>query len=335
MIASSLCVERSNNQPKKMNNMEQDYKPIVDYIEDFLVYSKIERGIAERTIDVYETCTRGFVNWLKNNGKQEIKPNEFSKDDIWQYRLYLSKCLTKNGEPLKKNTQNHYLIVLRSFLKYFSAKDITALPCEKVSLAKDANREKPVKFLNFEQVKKLLDAPDTNTFIGLRDKVMLEILFSTGLRVSELASLNRNQFDSIQDQEDLELCIIGKGSYPRTVFFSKRAIYWLKKYLELRNDSKEPLLINFKSSIKTSERLSTRSIERIVKDYVKKSELPLFVSPHTLRHSYATDLMNQGVDLRSVQEFLGHRSIMTTQIYTHVTNIRLREIHRQCHNDAI
>ena len=164
---------------------------------------------------------------------------------------------------------------------------------------------------------------------------MLEILFSTGLRVSELASLDRNQFDSIQDQEDLELCIIGKGSYPRTVFFSKRAIYWLKKYLELRNDSKEPLLINFKSSIKTSERLSTRSIERIVKDYVKKSELPLFVSPHTLRHSYATDLMNQGVDLRSVQEFLGHRSIMTTQIYTHVTNIRLREIHRQCHNDAI
>jgi len=311
--------------------MEESSKPIIDHVKDFLEYVEIERGLSDSTQKSYQRCLRKFEEWLKINNKQGVKPHEITKDDIWQYRVYLSKCLSKYGKPILKCTQNHYLIGLRVLLYYFLARDITSLPSGRIILSKDINREKPLKFLNLEQIEKLLSSPDTTNQKELRDKTILETLFSTGLRVSELTALNKDQFNLIWDQEDFELGIIGKGNHPRTIFFSKRAIYWLKKYLESRNDNKEPLFINYRSQNKTNDRLSARSLERMVKSYVIKSDLPLFTSPHTLRHSYATDLLSQGVDLRSIQEFLGHKNIITTQIYTHVTNKHLREIHRQFH----
>jgi len=312
--------------------MEHPSKPIIDHIKDFLEYVEIERGLSSSTKRNYQRCLRRFEEWLKINNKQEVKPHEITRDDVWQYRVYLSKCLSKYGKPILKCTQNYYLIVFRALLNYFLARDITSLPSGKVTLSKDNDREKPLKFLNLEQVKKLLNSPDITNQRGLRDKAILETFFSTGLRVSELTALNKNQFDSIWNEEDFELGIIGKGNHPRTVFFSKNSLYWLKKYLKSRNDNKEPLFINYRSSNKESNCLSARSIERIVKEYAIKSGLPNFTSPHTLRHSYATDLLSHGVDLRSIQELLGHKNIVTTQIYTHVTNKHLRDIHRQFHN---
>jgi len=311
--------------------MQQSSIPIVDHIKGFLEYLEIERGIAKRTQVNYQRSIRRFEKWLIDNNKQDIKPHELTTDDIWLYRVYISKYLDIHSNPLSKVTQNLYLIILRSFLNYFLIRDITSLPPGKVTLSKYNNVEKPLKFLNLEQVKKLLDSPDTTNKRGLRDKVIFEILFSTGLRVSELTALNKNQFDPIWNEEDFELGIIGKGNHPRTVFFSKNAVFWLKKYLESRKDNKEALFINYRSSNRKSERLSTRSVERITKDYAIKAGLPTFISPHVLRHSYATDLLSQGVDLRSIQEFLGHKNIITTQIYTHVTNKHLRDIHRQFH----
>lgn len=315
--------------------MEHPSKPIIDHIKDFLEYVEIERGLSSSTKTNYQRCLKRFEEWLKINNKQEVKPHEITRDDVWQYRVYLSKCLSKHGKPILKCTQNYYLIVFRAFLNYFLARDITSLSPGKVTLSKDINREKPLKFLNLEQVKKLLNSPDTTNKKGARDRAILETLFSTGLRVSELTALNKDLFDLIWDQEDFELSVIGKGNRPRVVFFSKNALYWLKKYLETRDDSEEPLFINYNRSNQEKSRLGQRSIERLVKKYAIKSGGPLFTSPHTLRHSYATDLLSQGVDLRSIQEFLGHKNIMTTQIYTHVTNKRLRDIHRQFHGGGI
>jgi len=311
--------------------MQESSNPIINHIKDFLEYIEIERGLSNKTKENYQRCLKRFEKWLKINNKQDVRPHEFITDDVWQYRVYLSKCLNRYGKPLLKCTQNYYLVVLRALLNYFLVRDITSLPSGKVVLSKDANRKKTLKFLNLEQVKKLLDSPNTTNNKELRDKAILEILFSTGLRVSELVALNKDQFALIWNQEDFELGIVGKGGYPRTVFFSEHALVWLKKYLESRNDNQEALFINYRSRNKTENRLSTRSIERIIKKYVIKSGVPFFTSPHTLRHSYATDLLSQGADLRSIQELLGHKNIVTTQLYTHVTNRRLRDIHRKFH----
>ena len=195
--------------------------------------------------------------------------------------------------------------------------------------------------MNLDQIKKLLDAPDTTNPTGLRDKAIIESLFSTGLRIAELVALNKEQFDSILNKEDFELGIIGKGSRARTVYFSERALEWLKKYLKTRNDKQKALFTNFRgptrrppqrrSADEAENRLTPRSIERMIKKYAVKAGIPLFTTPHTLRHSMATDLLEQGVDLRTIQEFLGHKNIVTTQIYTHVTNKRLRDVHRKFH----
>ncbi|GAF81413.1 unnamed protein product, partial [marine sediment metagenome] len=167
---------------------------------------------------------------------------------------------------------------------------------------------------------------------GLRDRAILESFFSTGMRIAELVSLNKEQFTNIKNKKELELGIIGKGGHPRTVYFSERALLWLKKYLDTRQDKEKALFIHYKAKKGSDNRLTARSIERIVKKYTVLAGVPIFTSPHTIRHSYATDLLNQGVDLRTIQEFLGHRSITSTQIYTHVTNKRLRDIHRQFHS---
>ncbi|MFH1366043.1 MAG: tyrosine-type recombinase/integrase [Patescibacteria group bacterium] len=307
-------------------------KSIIKHIPDFLDYCEVEKGLADKTQENYKRYLDKFILWLKTINKQDLMPDELTSEHIWAYRLYLSRFQSQNGHSLKKVTQNYYLIALRAFLGYFVAKDVVSLPPDKITLPKDARAEKTVKFLNLDQVEKLLMAPETAEKDGLRDRAILESLFSTGLRIAELVALNKEQFGNIQNKKDLELGIIGKGSHPRTVYFSERALNWIKKYLETRKDKEKALFTNYRSRSGADTRLTARSIERIVKKYAILSGVPIFTSPHTLRHSYATDLLNQGVDLRSIQEFLGHRNIMTTQIYTHVTNKRLRDIHRNYHS---
>lgn len=313
--------------------MENSNKPIVKHIPDFLDYCEIEKGLSDNTQKNYQRYLNKFVSWLKYKKLENIRPHQLSPEQVWQYRLYLSRHIDpKSNKTLKKSTQNYYLIALRALLSYFSAKDVVSLPADKIGLPKDLKREETIKFLNLEQIEKLLLAPDIKNKIGLRDRSILEALFSTGLRIAELVALSREQFGNIENKKDYELSIIGKGGYPRTVYFSERALSRLKKYLEIRKDKEKALFINYRARKDADTRLTSRSIERMVKKYAIKAGVPIFTTPHILRHSYATDLLNQGVDLRSIQEFLGHRSITSTQIYTHVTNKRLRDIHRKFHS---
>ncbi len=309
--------------------MQESTKPIIEHTKDFLEYIDIERGLSNKTKENYERGLKRLELWLKDNNKQGIKPHELTTDYIWQYRIYLSKCLNWQKEPILRCTQNYYIIVLRALLNYFLIRDIAAIPSVRVKLSKDINKRKLIKFLSLEQIEKLLDSPNTTTIRGLRNKTILELLFSTGLRVSELIALNKNQFDLILNEEDFELSIVGKGGYIRTVFFSQCALGWLKKYLKSRNDKHNALFVGYRNCKKN--RLSARAIQRIIKKYAIISGLPSFITPHTLRHSYATNLLSKGADLRSIQELLGHKNIITTQLYTHVTNKRLRDIHRQFH----
>lgn len=309
-------------------------KPIIRHLTDFLEYLEIEKGLNSRTQETYSRFLNKFFDWLKKNKMENIKPHELESDHIWKYRVFLSRAENENkksGETLKKSTQNHYLIALRNLLNFFAVRDILSMPAEKIKLAKEP-QEKAVKFLNLEQVEKLITSPDTGTETGLRDRAILESLFSTGMRVAELASLEREQIKTKNINDELEVVIIGKGSKPRTVYFSERTLKWLKKYLEKRMDDEKALFIRFKGPTDSPMRLTTRSIENIVKKYAIKSGVPVFTVPHTLRHSFATDLLEKGVDIRNVQEFLGHKSIATTQIYTHVVSKRLKDIHRKFHS---
>ncbi len=312
--------------------MKKSDKNITKHIPDFLDYCEVEKGLANKTQENYSRYLQKFISWLKKTKKDNLLPHEFTADDVWIYRLFLSRFQNEKGLSLKKVTQNYYLIALRALLSYFTAKDIISLPADKIGLPKDAKAEKTVKFLNLDQIEKLLLAPDIKTFIGLRDRTILESLFSTGLRIAELVALNKEQFTNIKDKKDLELGIIGKGAHPRTVYFSQRALIWVKKYLETRKDKDKALFIHYRAREDADARLTSRSMERIVKKYAVLAGVPVSTTPHTLRHSMATDLLTQGVDLRTIQEFLGHRNIVTTQIYTHVTNKRLRDIHRQFHS---
>ena len=304
--------------------MEDSTKPISKHFPDFLEYLAVEKGLSQNTQKSYHKFLKKFSEFLKKNNLENLKPQDLSQDCIWQYKVFLA------NSPLKKSTQNYYLIALRSLLTYFSETNIASLSPEKVKLAKDRS-EKIVKFLNLEQIEKLLVAPDTSTLRGLRDRAILEVLFSAGLRVAELTTLNKDQIKIKPETKDLEIGIIGKGGKARTIYFSERAVEWLKKYFKARQDKEKALFINYRSKSE-ERRLSSRAVENLVKKYAVLSGLPLTTSPHTLRHSFATDLLTQGVDLRVVQEFLGHRNIATTQIYTHITNVRLRNIHRKYHS---
>lgn len=311
--------------------MDQSNLPIIKHIPHFLDYCEIERGLSESTIMNYHHCLKRFVSWLKENNKTNLLPQELSPDDIWGYRVYLAKHKNGRGETLKKISQIYHLIALRALLNYFLDKDITSLPSNKIKLPKNDEEEKVIKFLNLEQIERLLMAPDIKKISGLRDKAILESFFSTGLRIAELVALNRERFVGLDNKQSLELGIIGKGGHPRTVYFADRALFWIKKYLEKRQDDGEALFIGRGTS---GNRLASRSIERIVKKYVVLAKLPNFASPHTLRHSFATDLLNKGADLRMIQELLGHKNISTTQIYTHVTNQKLKEIHEKYHSSS-
>lgn len=313
--------------------MEKSLKPIIEHINDFLEYLDIEKGLSNKTQETYERFLRKFLKWLKINNLEGLLPHELTEEHVRRYRVFLSQTFNKNTkEPLKRSSQNYYLIALRNLLNYFTDRNILSLPAEKVKLAKSKISDRTIKFLTLDQIKKLLETPKTNNIIGLRDRAILESLFSTGMRVAELVSLNKDQFKITAETKDLEIMIIGKGNRPRPVYFSPRAIRWLREYLKERNDKEKALFINFKGPRTASKRLSARSVENIVKKYALLSGVPIFTSPHTIRHSFATDLLNQGVDLRTIQEFLGHKNISTTQIYTSVTSRKLREAHRKFHS---
>ena len=308
---------------------------ITDYLTDFLEYLEIEKGLSNNTQVNYHRFLTRFFTWLSENKLDTLSPAELTTDHIWEYRVFLSRNLDgRTKRPLKKSTQNYYLIALRSFLEFFVEKKIATLSPSSIKLAKD-KADKEIKFLKLEEIEKLLLSPDTKTMSGLRDRALLETLFSTGLRVAELVALNRDQLKLNTGTRDLEIAIVGKGNKVRAVYFSDRSVKWLREYLEKRDDKDKALFINYKRGAEnsnTSRRLTTRSIEYIIKKYVTNSGLPFMTTPHTLRHSFATDLLSQGADLRLVQEFLGHRNIATTQIYTHVTNKQLRDVHKKLHS---
>jgi site-specific recombinase XerD len=313
--------------------MQESSKSIINHIPDFLDWIDVEKGLSNKTQESYNRFLNKFSYWLKNNNLESLKPHEIDVEQIWEYRVFLARVVGGNNKMLKKSTQNYYLIALRALLNFFAAKNIKSLPAEKIELAK-RKKDKKVEFLNLEQINKLLEIPNINIFIGLRDRTIIEILFSTGLRIHELISLDRKQFKNINPEKSFELSIIGKGNYPRTVYFSKRSIQWLFRYLEARDclvkpnlENDDPLFVNYRNF----KRLTVRAIEKMIKKYALQAGLPINTTPHTLRHSFATDLLNQGADLRTVQEFLGHQNIATTQIYTHVTNKRLKDLHERFH----
>jgi len=311
--------------------MKTSNRSIPSYLNDFLDWLEIEKGLASKSQESYARFLKKFLDWLKQNKLENLKAHELSPDHIWQYRVFLSRqCFNKSGQPLKKTTQNYYLIALRSLLDYFAEKDILSLPAEKIKLARDKG-DKQVRFLVLEQLDKLFKTPDTSKIPGLRDRAILETLFSTGMRISELTILNKDQIKIKSRTEELELSIIGKGGRMRTVYFSERALLWLNKYLETRKDKEKALFINYRSKKNTPKRLTPRSIEKLMKKYAMMAGLPLNTTPHVMRHSFASDLLAKGVDLRTIQEFLGHKNIAATQIYTHITNKQLKEIHQKYH----
>ncbi len=315
--------------------MKHSNKPLPDHINDFLDWCEIEKGLNNKTQKNYFNFLKKFFEFLEINSLSNLKPHQLTPGHIWQYRLFLSRSRSPQTKKyLKKTTQNYYLIALRAYLNFFADRDITSLPAEKIKLGRDTNKKKSVNYLKLNQIEKLLLAPNVKTKIGIRDRAILETLFSTGLRVAELVSLNREQFMNLENKTDLELQIIGKGDKPRTVYFSERALNWVKRYLQTRRDNDKALFINYRARKSDSKRLTSRSVERLVKKYTKFAGLPLTTTPHTLRHSYATDLLEQGVDLRLIQEFLGHSNIATTQIYTHVTNKKLKDVHRKYHSGS-
>lgn len=311
--------------------MKRDSVPIIEHINDFLEYLDIEKGLSNKSQETYGRFLTKFSTWLRTNNLEKLLPHELTEEHIRKYRVFLSQSFSSaTKEPIKRSTQNYYLIALRNLLNYFTDRDILSLPSEKIKLIKE--KERSIKFLNLDQIEKLLSAPNTKTLTGLRDRAILESFFSTGLRIAELVVLNREQFTDIKNKKDLELSIVGKGSHPRTIYFSERALFWLKKYLETRKDKEKALFINYKGPKKhAGKRLGSRAIENLVKKYALMVGCPITTTPHVIRHSFATDLLTKGVDIRIVQEFLGHQNIATTQIYTHVTQPQLKEIHRKFH----
>src|SRR6056297_2860539 len=202
--------------------MKKGKKPIKDYISDFIDYCEVEKGLASNTQENYKRYLKKFTDWLKKEKKENLKPHQLTNDHIWNYRLYLSRHKDEKGEKLLRITQNYYLVALRAFLSYFTTKDIQCIPSDKITLPKDTRKDKPVKFLNSKQISKLLATPDTKTKRGVRDRAILETLFSTAVRISELVSLDKKPFKDIQNKKDLELSIVGKGDVPRTIYFSER-----------------------------------------------------------------------------------------------------------------
>lgn len=298
-------------------------------ISEFLDYLQVEKGASPLTIRNYRHYLTRFIGWM---GQEHIHEGlvDINSEVVRRFRVYLSQLPDGKGSTLSRKTQGYHAIAIRSFLKWLIKNDYKVLSPEKIDLPKIPERQ--VKFLSGDQVDRLLNSPSLSTIQGKRDKAILEVLFSTGLRVSELTKLDRDKIDL----DRREFGIVGKGGKARVVFLSTRASEWIQKYLNERPDHYSPLFIRHKGKIDPSTpsekmRLTPRSVQRMIKKYARKIKLPVEVTPHVLRHSFATDLLMAGADLRSVQEMLGHKNVSTTQIYTHVTNKQLRDVHTAFH----
>lgn len=311
--------------------------PLFAHILPFLEYCEIEKGLSDNTQRNYEQYLKLFTGWLKATKQSNLLAHQLTAKHIWDYRLYLARTYkTPRGLVLGKKSQNYYLIALRALLNFLADRDVDTLSSSKIKLAKQKS-DHIVSFLEERDVEKMFAIPDISTPSGLRDRAILEFLFSSGMRISELVALDADQLSFLDDNSrtrTYELSIVGKGKYVRTIFISPRAAEWLRKYLKARRDAYKPLFINFRSNDEDATRLTARSIQLMISRSAILAGLSKKVTPHTLRHSYATDLLAHGADLRSVQELLGHKNVSTTQIYTHVTNKRLRDIHEKYHGGS-
>lgn len=293
---------------------------------DFLEYLEIEQNRSQKTIANYDHYLTRLVDFAGS-----ITVDEIDSELIRKWRLWLNRIGSYDSDELGKNTQNYHLIALRSFLKFCAKREIPAMTADKIELARA--KRKQVTFLNADEIERLLSNPDLSTEQGLRDRAILELLFSSGLRVSELASLNKDDINL----KRREFMVRGKGQKDRPIFISESASWWIGKYLEKRTDNSIPLFIRYSGSKKLNTsgnflRLTPRSIQRLVAHHALSAGITKHVSPHTLRHSFATDLLMNGADLRSVQAMLGHSNIATTQIYTHVTDPHLKSVHEKFHS---
>ena len=307
---------------------------IKEAILRFLEYCELDKNLSVKSVRMYGYYLLFFQEWLLASQKmQDFPVEQINEEIVRNFRLYLSHQYKNPFKgALKRQTQSYFLVALRSFFRYLIKQKLAVISPEVIELGKQ--RDRNIKFLLPEELEKLFASVELNDIIGVRDRAILEVLFSTGLRVSELTSLNREQVNI----EVGEFGVIGKGGKARVVFLSKKAKERLTDYLRKRNDPYRPLFLRY-SGPKPKEgltdeklRLSARSIERMIDKYRKIAGILFRIGPHILRHSYATDLLSQGADLRSVQEMLGHKNISTTQIYTHVTNLRLKEIHEKFHS---
>lgn len=293
-------------------------------LTDFLEYLEVERNRSQKTIENYHHYLRRFLTWSEISN-----PKDITIDLVRNYRIYLNRLTDDKGQELKKITQNYHVIAIRNFLKYLAKRDIATLSAEKIEVGKNPTHE--IEFLDGEEVDRLLHSASASNLKSLRDRAILELLFSAGLRVSELANVNRDQINLARQ----EFSVRGKGDKIRIVFISDTAKDALEKYLDKRTDMDNAVFIRFSKKKKTenqeTQRLTPRSVQRIVKYYAAKAGIVKDVHPHTLRHSFATDLLANGADIRSVQTMLGHSSITTTQIYTHITNMQLKNVHQKFH----
>ena len=292
---------------------------------DFLEYLEIEQNRSQKTIANYDHYLTRLIDFAG-----DIKVSDIDPELVRKWRLWLNRLGTNVSDELGKTTQNYHLIALRSFLKFCAKRDIPALPADKVELARTVRKQ--VTFLNEDELARIFAQPDINSVAGLRDRAILELLFSSGLRVSELVSLDRDHINL----KRREFMIRGKGQKDRPIFISQEAAEWIQRYLDKRQDTTKPLFVRYSGTRQVDlsgnfHRLTARSIQRLVARYALLAGITKHVSPHTLRHSFATDLLMNGADLRSVQAMLGHSNIATTQIYTHVTDPHLKKVHEQFH----
>ncbi len=318
-----------------MISINSDIKPV---IIDYLEYCELEKNLTQSTIKMYHFYLADFDVWASNFLKKDvIHLSDIDPDLIKKYRLDLNRRISsKSNQEFKRSTQKTFLVAIRAFLKYLVVEaGIDIMSPDKIILGKAEDRVP--KVLNEDQLGRLFDVQDLNKLSGLRDKAILEMLFSTGLRVSELVKLNTDDVNI----KSGEFTVIGKGRKARTVYLSAGATSWLKRYLDTRRDNFIPLFIRYSGKSMEEDdtdgeslRITARSVQRLVKKYVLRAGISIDATPHTLRHTFATGLLREGADLRSVQELLGHANVSTTQIYTHVTNQQLKETHKKFHKDV-
>lgn len=290
----------------------------------FLEYIEIERGRSLKTVENYDHYLSRFIDFSKIDD-----PTKITDLSVREFRLWLNRQAVGVGsiDTMSRRTQNYYLIALRAFLKYLARQEIKTLPAERIELAKVAERS--LDLITEEELVRFLNSPKGKDIKDLRDKAILELFFSTGLRLSELLSLTRD----LNLNAD-EISIRGKGGKVRVVFLSEKAKNCIRDYLKARNDLSDALFVQTtdkKNKKEIPKALTSRSVQRIVLEHAKKSGISKKITPHTIRHLFATDLLSNGADIRSVQAMLGHSSIVTTQIYTHVTDKHLHDIHKKYH----